>query len=163
MSTAARGTLGDGVRPASAMASRGLPRRRATYLGMAGRGCVQICRCVRAAGQPRHRMPLPLLLLHTAATFFELREIPAVAAFSVLLRLHDDLLLHTAATFSVLMQQHGNLLLHAAAACGLLFVKFNRIACSMATVASSCAPRAGGLHDKDGASESGFLGKMMRS
>ncbi|TVU11171.1 hypothetical protein EJB05_44740, partial [Eragrostis curvula] len=87
---------------------------------MAGRGRVQIHRSVRAAGQPRHRVPLPLLLLHTAAaTFFKLCEIPAVAAFSVRLRRHDDLLLHTGTTFSVLLQRHGNLLLHAVAASSL--------------------------------------------
>ncbi|TVU22309.1 hypothetical protein EJB05_31994, partial [Eragrostis curvula] len=87
---------------------------------MAGRGRVQIGRSVRAAGQPRHRVPLPLLLLHTAAaTFFKLCEIPAVAAFSVRLRRHDDLLLHTGTTFSVLLQRHGNLLLHAVAASSL--------------------------------------------
>ncbi|TVU01543.1 hypothetical protein EJB05_52998, partial [Eragrostis curvula] len=91
MSTAARGTLGDGVRPASANGLAWPSSTRATSLGMAGRGRVQIHRCVRAAGQPRHRVPLPLLLLPHGGDLLR----PA--------RGHDDLLLHTGTTFSVLM------------------------------------------------------------
>ncbi|TVU41877.1 hypothetical protein EJB05_15434, partial [Eragrostis curvula] len=107
---------------------------------MAGRGRVQIHRCVRAAGQPRHRVPLPLLLLHTAATFFDLREVTTTCSST-----RGRPSPCSCVALQPTSPRSCGLLLtdqHASTCYFLLFVKFNRTVCSMATVASSCASSA---------------------